>query len=150
MLLAATTTTLALAVFAVAGAAVLAWAWAVYRRTMYTPLQALTLLNEKTFVEAARNLGQRLLQEGGETMDEQVEFGFRIAMARSPNERERVLLKSAYQEYRDAYEEDLTGAEQLISVGESEAIASLDPRDLAAATALSNVLLNLDEAMTKE
>ncbi|MBT3481448.1 MAG: DUF1553 domain-containing protein [Opitutales bacterium] len=115
-----------------------------------TPLQALTLLNEKTFVEAARNLGQRLLQEGGDTMGEQVEFGFRTTLARTPSERESALLESAYREYRDAYEEDLVGAEQLIGVGESEAIASLDPRDLAAATALSNVLLNLDEAMTKE
>jgi hypothetical protein len=115
-----------------------------------TPLQALTLLNEKTFVEAARNLGQRLLQEGGDTMGEQVDFGFRTAMARGPSKRESVLLENAYREYRDAYEEDLAGAEQLIGVGESEAIASLDPRDLAAATALSNVLLNLDETMTKE
>jgi hypothetical protein len=65
-------------------------------------------------------------------------------------ERESSLLENAYREYRDAYEEDLAGAEQLIGVGESEALASLDPRDLAAATALSNVLLNLDEAMTKE
>ena len=115
-----------------------------------TPLQALTLLNEKTFVEAARNLGQRLLLEGGDQLADQVEFGFRTTLARGPSPQESTLLESAYREYREIYAEDPTGAEQLIGVGESAVIASLDPRDLAAATALANVLLNLDEVMTKE
>lgn len=115
-----------------------------------TPLQALTLLNEKLFVESARNLGQRLLLEGGDTMSEQVKFGFRTTLARSPRPEELTLLKGAYQEYHEAYQDDLAGAEKLIQFGESKANPALDPRDLAAATAFSNVLLNLDETITKE
>lgn len=115
-----------------------------------TPLQALTLLNEKIFVESARNLGQRLLLEGGDIMTDQVKFGFRTTLARSPRPQELKLLEGAYQQYREAYQDDLSGAEKLIQLGESKANDSLDPRDLAAATAFSNVLLNLDETITKE
>jgi hypothetical protein len=115
-----------------------------------TPLQALTLLNEKVFVESARNLGQRLLLEGGATMADQVKFGFRTTLARNPRPQELTLLEDAYQQYRESYQDDLAGAEKLIQFGESKANATLDPRDLAAATAFSNVLLNLDETITKE
>lgn len=115
-----------------------------------TPLQALTLLNEKVFVEAARNFGQRILLEGGESAKEQVTFAFRTALAREPKDREMALLGRAYQDYRDAYQDDLENAERLVSVGESEVAKELDPREVAAATALANVLLNLDETVTKE
>lgn len=115
-----------------------------------TPLQALTLLNEKTFVEAARNLGQRLLLEGGDSIADQVQFGFRTVLIRSPQAAESELLQSAYQGYQEAYANDLAGAKKLIAVGESPVDPTIDPRKLAAATALANVLLNLDEAVTKE
>ncbi len=115
-----------------------------------TPLQALTLLNEKTYVESARNLGQRILLEGGESVRDRVEYGFRLALSRWPNERERKLLESAYEEYISEYESDLEGAERFVDIGESEPVASLDPRDLAAAATLANVLLNLDETITRE
>jgi len=115
-----------------------------------TPLQALTLLNETTFVEAARNLGQRILTEGGTTLSEQVEFAFRIATARRPKAGERVFLETAYQEYRNAFRSDPAAAARLIAVGESKMIEVLDPIELAAAATLANVLLNLDEFITKE
>ena len=115
-----------------------------------TPLQALTFLNEKLYVEAARNLGQRILLEGGSSKSDQIDFGFKKVLARLPNERERGLLETAYQEYKDAFENDLVGAEQLIAIGESKPDPSLDPRELAAATTLANTLLNLDETVTKE
>jgi hypothetical protein len=115
-----------------------------------TPLQALTLLNEKTFVEAARNLGQRILLEGGDTAAERIAFGFNATTFRRPNIKEAVLLERAYQNYRSEFVNDLVGAERLIAVGESRSSESLDPRELAAATALANVLLNLDEVITKE
>ncbi len=115
-----------------------------------TPLQALAMLNEKTFVESARNLGQRMILEGGDTVSDQVAFGFRTVASRQPSAKERTLLETAYQEYRSEYENDLVGAERLIGVGESNANESLDPRELAAATTLANVLLNLDETMTRE
>jgi len=115
-----------------------------------TPLQALTLLNEKTYVESARNLGQRILLEGGESLSDRIEYGFRAVLARRPSEREGRLLESAYREYIAEYENDLAGAERLIDIGESEPVPSLDPRELAAAATLANVLLNLDETITRE
>ena len=65
-----------------------------------TPLQALTFLNEKLYVEAARNLGQRILLEGGSSESEQIEYGFQSALARLPNDKEQGLLEDAYQDYR--------------------------------------------------
>ena len=66
-----------------------------------TPLQALATLNEKLYMEAARNLGQRILRQGGDTMADQIEFAFRAVAARYPTERELALLTQAYEHYRD-------------------------------------------------
>lgn len=115
-----------------------------------TPLQALTLLNEKAFVEAARKFGERILVEGGSSIREKVEFAFRSVTGRLPNTAERSLLVSAYRDYRSAYAEDIESAKQLISVGESKPNDQLNPSQLAAATTFANMLLNLDEVVTKE
>ena len=115
-----------------------------------TPLQALTMLNEKVFVEAARNLGQRILLHGGDTMADQMAFAFRTVAARYPKPKELVLLTNAYRQYKEAFEADEEAAKKLISVGESRPDPSLAPTALAAATTLANTLLNLDEVMTKE
>ncbi len=115
-----------------------------------TPLQALTMLNEKAFVEAARNLGQRILLEGGETVTDQVEFAFRMVAARYPNSREQFLLENAYKDYQWLYSGDIESSEKLVAVGESKALENLDPKKLAAATTFANMLLNIDEVVTKE
>ncbi len=115
-----------------------------------TPLQALTTLNEKIFVEAARNLGQRILLQGGESTADQIEFAFRSVAARYPTNKELALLTDAYGQYRKAFAGDEEAARQLIAVGESEPDPSLAPIALAAATTLANTLLNLDEVLTKE
>jgi hypothetical protein len=115
-----------------------------------TPLQALTMLNETAFVEAARKLGERILIEGGESISEQVEFAFRSVASRYPKAEEISILERAYREYRGEYAEDVESAKQLISIGESKPDPSLNPSSLAAATTFANMLLNLDEVMTKE
>lgn len=115
-----------------------------------TPLQALTLLNEKAFVESARNFGQRILLEGGNSDESQVAFAFRIATGRLPNAKEEALLEKAYREYQDAFVEQPEEARKLISVGESKPAAELNPVSLAAATTFANMLLNLDEVITRE
>ena len=115
-----------------------------------TPLQALATLNEKVFVEAARNLGQRILLQGGDSMADQIAFAFRTVAARYPTAKETALLTEAYNEYREAFAVDEEAARQLIAVGESEPDPSLAPIALAAATTLANTLLNLDEVLTKE
>ncbi len=115
-----------------------------------TPLQALALLNEKAFVEAARNFGQRILIEGGDSIESQVEFAFRSVTGRYPSERERAVLCGAYREYKDEFNGKLDEADRFIRIGESKLQEGLDPMQLAAATTFANVLLNLDEVITKE
>lgn len=115
-----------------------------------TPLQALAMLNEKAFVEAARNFGQRILVEGGDSEEAQVEFAFRSVVGRYPSVKERSVLHNAYREYQDEFRDRPEEAEKLIRVGESEPDDRLDPVQLAAATTFANVLLNLDEVITKE
>lgn len=111
-----------------------------------TPLQALTLLNETAFVESARRLGTRMLLEGG---SQPVEFAFRLVTSRGPSPEELELLKSARAEYLAEYRRHPGLARKLISVGAS-AKPRLDPVELAANTALANVLLNLDEVISRE
>ncbi|MDA0349621.1 MAG: DUF1553 domain-containing protein [Verrucomicrobia bacterium] len=115
-----------------------------------TPLQALTLLNEKAYVESARNFGQRILLEGGRSIRDRVEFAFRSVAGRYPQEQEQSLLESAYRDYRVLYADDPEAAKKLISVGESKHAENLNSTELAAATTFANMLLNLDEVVTKE
>jgi hypothetical protein len=111
-----------------------------------TPLQALTLLNETAFFESARKLGERMLREGA---DYPVQFGFRQVLARPPTPGEEAILEEALRSYAQAFASDPGAAEKLLKVGESPVDTALDPIALAAAATLANVLLNLDEAITK-
>jgi len=112
-----------------------------------TPLQALTLLNETAFVEAARKLGERMLVEAG---DDPVKFAFRTVMCREPAQHELALLQQARQDYLVEFSEAPDEAAKLITIGESVPSECLDPIELAANTVLANVLLNLDETVSKE
>jgi len=115
-----------------------------------TPLQALTLLNETAFVEAARHMAARMMREGGGTPDERLAYGFRLATARRPGARELNSLAAGYRDYLEKYRADAQAAKALLSVGESPRDKSLDPAEHAAYTAVANVILNLDETVTKE
>ena len=118
----------------------------VSRKVTNTPLQALTLLNETGFVESARHLAVRLLKE----TDDPVGYGYRLLTAREPTSRERDLFQRALAEYREHFLEHPKEAAELIAVGDSSTSAAYSAVELAAMTALANVLLNLDEAITKE
>jgi hypothetical protein len=115
-----------------------------------TPLQALTLLNEVTYVEAARMLAQRLLTEGGDTPEERLTFAFRLATARAPTPVELKVLRDGFQQYLHKYRADGKAALELVTAGESPRDARLDVRELAAYTAVAELILNLDETVTKE
>jgi len=121
------------------------------RRTLTnTPLQALVLLNDPTYVEAARALAGRILTEGGKDPDSRIRFGFRLATARKPNAKEvRVLQDIARQELAQ-YHRDQDAARKLLQVGESRVDTKLDAGELAAWTTVAGVILNLDETITKE
>lgn len=115
-----------------------------------TPLQALLLLNGPQFVEAARKLAERMLTEGGPTVDEQITYGFRLVTARNPSAAELAVFREAYDTDLKHYTNDQDVAQKLLQVGDSAFNKSLDQAKLAACTSLTRVFLNLDEAITKE
>jgi uncharacterized protein DUF1553/uncharacterized protein DUF1549/concanavalin A-like lectin/glucanase superfamily protein/cytochrome c len=122
----------------------------VYRPRTNTPLQALELLNDVTYVEAARHLAQLMLTEGGQTPVERLTFAFRWATARTPGEEELRILARGLESYRQTYQADRALAERYVHHGESPIDARLDPAELAAYTATASVILNLDETITRE
>jgi hypothetical protein len=119
----------------------------VRRQSTSTPLQALVLLNDPQFVEAARFAGQRMLKEGGETIDEQVAWLFRLVTSRAPTPSEAAILKTIYSEQHELFAADEDGAKKLLAVGEAKSDPTLSAVDLAAATVLAEAILNHDEAV---
>jgi hypothetical protein len=117
------------------------------RQATSTPLQALVLLNDTPFVEAARFLGQRLLKEGGAGRTEQVGWAFRTVIGRKPGEKEMAVLTRLFGEQRELFAKDPKAAAKLLAVGDSRNDPKLDRADLAAATVLALALLNHDEAV---
>jgi cytochrome c553 len=115
-----------------------------------TPLQALTLLNDPTYVEAARALAQRALRTGGRSDRERIDFAFKLATARTPDPEELDLLLGSLSEFRSTYRQDQAHVTKLLSVGESKPDSTLDPREVAAWTILASMILNLDETITAE
>jgi cytochrome c553 len=115
-----------------------------------TPLQALALLNEITYVEAARKLGERMLAEGGNDADSRLKHGFRITLGREPSARELEILREGLTRDSQRFAQDPAGAAKLVALGEAKPKAGLPPADLAAYTLAANVLLNLDECVTRE
>jgi len=122
----------------------------VVRRTRTnTPLQALVLLNDIQFVEAARVLAERAMKQGGKTPEQRISFAFRSATARKPKSDELQVLVELYKKRLAAYRKDPKAAEKLASVGERPRDKTLDVCELAAYTAVMNVILNLDETIVK-
>jgi hypothetical protein len=114
-----------------------------------TPLQALTLLNDVTYVEAARVLAERVLVSAPGNDADRVELAFRLCTARRLDPAEREVLVAAVQRHRDEFRRDPGSAAQLARQGEYAADARLDAIDVAAYAALGNLLLNLDETVTR-
>ena len=115
-----------------------------------TPLQALTTLNERTFVEAAQAMGLRALKEGGQNDRSRANYAFRLATGRAPTDRE---LKSLLAFWREQYRllEDNTAAAVNIAVPDLRAIPpDINLHKAAAWTMVSRAILNLDETITKE
>ncbi len=122
----------------------------VKRSRTNTPLQALALLNEITFVEAARKLGERMLTEGGSTVEERLTYGFRLATARKPTTDEMNVLAAGLKEDLARFQSNSEAAKQYLSVGASQKTDKVDQSELAAYSLTANVLLNLDEVVTRE
>ncbi|MGV3661227.1 MAG: PSD1 and planctomycete cytochrome C domain-containing protein [Prosthecobacter sp.] len=122
----------------------------VKRSRTNTPLQALALLNEVTFVEAARALAQRIIKEGGATPEARVQYAYRLVTSRQADaETQRILLAGLNQRLAQ-YKQDTEAATKLITTGASKADASLNPSELAAYTMTASILLNLDRTITRD
>ena len=115
-----------------------------------TPLQALALLNDPTYLEASRALAQRALLEGGKDTDARISYAFRLATARKPTKQEIKVLRTLLDGRLKSYRQDRSGALKLLSVGESPRNPRLDVAELAAYTTVASVIFNLDETVTKE
>ncbi len=120
------------------------------RAVTNTPLQALVLLNDPSYVEAARALAARMLENGGKSDSQRIVNGFREATGRAPTKTELRVLAGLESQEIAAYRGNLAKASELSHVGESPAGASLDKVELAAWTTVASAILNLDEVITKE
>lgn len=121
----------------------------VRRARTNTPLQALVLLNDPTYVEASRKLAERMMTEGGATPEARITFAFRLATARPPKPDELRVLKTVLDGELAVYRKNQAAAIKLLAVGESPRNAKLDPAELAAWSTVAGVILNLDETVTK-
>lgn len=115
-----------------------------------TPLQALTLMNDVTFVEAARMLAQRMLTEGGATPDARFKWAFRQVVSRAPNETELIVLNENFAKQIGHFRRYPQAATKLLAVGEKRNAGKLNPSELAAYTTIASLILNLNEAITRQ
>ena len=121
----------------------------VKRQRTSTPLQALVLLNDPQYVEASHQLAKRMLTEGGEELEQQLEYGFRLATSRVPERKEITVLAELYEtEYR-RFQSETSSATALLNTGYSYRPGAHDPAQLAGLTVVANLLLNLDESKMK-
>ncbi len=121
---------------------------AVKRTQTNTPLQALALMNEVTYVEAAKKFAERMMTKGG-TAKERIAWGFRCATARRAAPDELAILAGGYERRLARYRENPKDVENLLAQGESKVAGYLPKPELAALTTVANVILNLDELINK-
>ncbi len=114
-----------------------------------TPLQALALLNDPTYVEAARHLAMRAIDRES-TAEEQLRFAFRRATCRWPTEQESSVLLASLKKYHEHFTSSPADADRYLAVGQSNADDKYDKIQLAALATVCSVILNLDEVITKE
>jgi hypothetical protein len=121
----------------------------VRRARTNTPLQALVLMNDPTYVEASRKLAERMLREGGATVEQRLTFAFRLTTGRRPSAAEVGVLQRVVESQLARFRADPKAALKLLAVGESPRDERLDPAELAACAVAAGVILNLDETLTK-
>jgi hypothetical protein len=115
-----------------------------------TPLQALTLMNDVTYVEASRKLAERILHEAGTAPKDRIAFAYELALARAPKAEETKVMLGVIARFQERYRNDQDAAAKLLSQGESKRDEKLNAAELAAYTTVASLILNLDEMVTKE
>jgi hypothetical protein len=121
----------------------------VKRSRTNTPLQALSLLNEVTFVEAARAFGQKMILEGGTTPEQRLTWAFHRALARAPNADEVAVLTKGLATKVAKFKSDPESAKQFLATGLFKADEKIAPAELAAYGVTASVILNMNEVVTR-
>ena len=114
-----------------------------------TPLQALVLLNDPTYLEAARILAERAIKSGGASLPEQLTYAFRLSVSRNPTTAELDALTKTYEKRLRHYQQAPAAAKSFLSIGEAPRDESINEAELAAWTTVMSLILNLDEVVTK-
>jgi hypothetical protein len=115
-----------------------------------TPLQALNLLNDVTYVESARVLAQRVIHEAGDAPESRLTLAFRLLTGRTPQTLELAVLRAGLDEHVSRFRRDPKAAQDLTAVGEYPRDEQIDASELAAYTAVASMIMNLDETLTRE
>ena len=114
-----------------------------------TPLQALNLMNDVAFIEAARVVAERAIKLGGASAPSRLEWAVRQILSRSPSDRELNVLVEGFERRLKSYKASSQQVEQFLALGETPRDQSIDPTELAAYTATVSVIFNVDEAVVK-
>jgi len=114
-----------------------------------TPLQALVLLNDPTYVEAARVFGERVFREGGADENARIEWAYRRVLSRKPTDRELEIVRSVFNKHLKEYKDDPEAAKQLLSIGYRPMPSDVDLPEVAAWASVARVLLNLHETISR-
>jgi hypothetical protein len=111
-----------------------------------TPLQALNLMNDETYLEAARKLAERVLRED---QQQPLRRAFLLVTGREPSSRETQILEQSLAKFKARFDRDPAGAQKYLAIGDSRSVTTT-PAELAAWTSIASMILNLDEAVTKQ
>ncbi|AMV40669.1 PSD1 and planctomycete cytochrome C domain-containing protein [Planctomyces sp. SH-PL62] len=122
---------------------------AVRRVSTNTPLQALVTLNDPVYIEAAQGLARRIVREGGSSPEERSRYGLEVCLGRPARDDQVAQLVALHAAQLDRYRRDPAAAAALATDPLGPLPEGLDPADLAAWTAVANVLLNLDAVLTR-
>jgi mono/diheme cytochrome c family protein len=114
-----------------------------------TPLQALVLMNDVQFIEAARKFAERVVSDGGAGVEQRITFAFRTVLARRPNSSELGTLARLFRDYQAEFKAAPGSAAKLLAAGEFPRNESLDVNELGAWTMIVHLLLNLSETVTR-
>lgn len=119
------------------------------RNISNTPLQALDLLNDPIYVEAARMFAQRIIKEGGSNDVDRLTWAYRQALSRAPAENERKILTDLLEKHLKKYSADPKSAAEILTVGTEPADKNINPVQIAAWTSVARTIINLHETITR-
>jgi len=119
------------------------------RQRTDTPLQALVTMNDTQWVEAARNLAQRVIRETSQDARQRINRMSEILLARDPSAPMAAALETSLQRMQKHYAKDPKAAQSLVQIGETKRDSSIPAPELAAWTMVASEMLNLDETVNK-